>query len=267
MKKSKKTAADILFFIGMAVLLVIFIGSAVIFFHQKRQDIKQQAEFDALRAGVLQAEREQEIPADSETETGAELSREKRLDGYAVLHEQNQDMVGWVSLEGTSLDYPVMWTPKDRDYYLHRNFEKKYSGAGVPYLDGNCRWQEPQSNFLIYGHHMKNGSLFAVLDGYEKQDFYEQHQFILFDTLEKTGKYEVAAVFLLSGTGDEVPWRALLFSEDIEEFNKAWKEICRIRFYETDVEVSREDHLLALVTCEYTQKDGRLMVIAKEADT
>lgn len=92
---------------------------------------------------------------------------------YSVLYERNPDMAGWIRLDGTILNYPVMLTPKDEEYYLKRGFDKKSDINGLPFMDVRCSITAPVSNYLIHGHNMKNGSMFSCLLQYEKQEFYE----------------------------------------------------------------------------------------------
>lgn len=85
------------------------------------------------------------------------------------MKEQNPDFFGWISIEGTELNYPVMHTPKDEEYYLRRDFNGEDSQSGVPFLSASC--YEGCGNYLIYGHNMKNGSMFATLLAYADRDF------------------------------------------------------------------------------------------------
>lgn len=172
-------------------------------------------------------------------------------------------MIGWIRIEGTKIDYPVMQTPASPDFYLHMDFHKKRSSYGTPYMDENCRYQDPRTSLLIYGHHMKNGSMFAALEGYTDAAFYREHPYVQFDTMEEAGSYEVAAAIRIDAAGDQTIWQDLLFPKEDGDFAGAWERVCSQRFFDTGVELTEEDELLALVTCEYTLADGRIMVIAK----
>lgn len=108
--------------------------------------------------------------------SNATISSEKDqlLDVYAEFHKQNSDFVGWISLEGTSLDYPIMQTIDAPEYYLRRDFNKNYSLAGTPFLDARSDMENGNS-LIVYGHNMNDGSMFAVLQNYLKEGFLEQH--------------------------------------------------------------------------------------------
>ena len=110
------------------------------------------------------------------------------------MQEQNSDFVGWLSVPGTNIDYPVMQTVDEPNFYLKRGFDKQYSDYGVPYVQENCDLAL-SDNCVIYGHHMNNGTMFADLCKYESEDFYQEHKTIRFDTLSGFGEYEIVAVF------------------------------------------------------------------------
>lgn len=111
------------------------------------------------------------------------------------LWEKNQDLAGWLSIEGTAIDYPVMHTAQDEEYYLRRAFDRSNSVSGTPFLAAGCF--TGCGNYIIYGHNMKDGSMFAALLNYADDTFWEEHPTIRFDTLEETGTYQVLAAFYI----------------------------------------------------------------------
>ncbi len=182
---------------------------------------------------------------------------------YLSTAARNPDVVGWVRIEGTTLDYPVCQTPLDPEKYIHLDINGSYSSYGTPFMDGVCRLTKPRSSLLIYGHHMRNGSMFAILQNYTAVSYYRQHPFIQFDTVTEPGTYQVALVLKVDAQGTFISWQDLLFPEDEEVFNAALAVAIQNRYYDTGVPIRYTDELLALVTCEYTLNDGRLMVIAR----
>lgn len=188
----------------------------------------------------------------------------ERFPQYRALKEQNPDFVGWVRIEGTRIDYPVVQTPEEPDFYLHRDFQKNPSSYGIPYMAEACVWEEPGTSLLIYGHHMRDGGMFAALQNYTEKSYYRQHPYIQFDTISRAGSYEIVAVVKVDAASNSLPWQQLLFPGSEAEFAAAWEAFAASRFYQTDAFPEYEDRLLALVTCEYTLKDGRLMVVARE---
>lgn len=128
-------------------------------------------------------------------------------------------MTGWIRVDGTVIDYPVMQTPETPDFYLKRGFDKKYSAYGMIYMDEDCDLDAGCPNFVLYGHHMKNGSMFAALEKYTSEEFYREHPEILFDTLEETGRYQVAAVFKTPGTQITEAFAGTLLAATEEDYN------------------------------------------------
>ena len=186
---------------------------------------------------------------------------------YGALKEENSDFAGWISIDGTAIDYPVMQTPEDGSYYLKREFQKRRSLCGVPFADTACDLSSPDSNVILYGHNMKDGTMFSALLGYESPDFFAQHPTIRFDTMTEFGVYQVAAVLKASAEVGEPT--ALNLSDcaqwkDGQAFQDFLNQCSRQSLYPIEADLQAGDHLLLLSTCEYSRKDGRLIVIAKE---
>ena len=116
-------------------------------------------------------------------------------DQYGALFEQNPDMIGWIVIDDTTINYPVMQTPDRPDFYLKHDFEKQYSDYGVPYAAEDCVIDPQSDNITIYGHHMKSGKMFGALEDYKSEAFYWEHPLIRFDTRAGFGLYEIIAVF------------------------------------------------------------------------
>lgn len=117
------------------------------------------------------------------------------LPQYQALYTQNSDLAGWIQIDGTNINYPVMQSKHDPDFYLKHNFEKADSPHGCPYVQANCDLQTPSDNILVYGHNMKDGTMFSDLLQYKRESFWEQHRIIRFDTLTAQAEYTVMAVF------------------------------------------------------------------------
>ena len=176
--------------IGAAACAALFLFSGFMLFRQYA-DEKQSAEaFETISALVA----DETPPADESQETEAPQPEQTAFEKYTAVYEQNSDFVGWISIDGTNIDYPVMQTVDNPNYYLKRNFEKQYSDYGVPYVQENCDL-EFSDNCVIYGHHMNNGTMFADLCKYADEDFYREHKTIHFDTLSGFGEYEIVAAF------------------------------------------------------------------------
>lgn len=207
----------------------------------------------------------------SDEETGHEISsgESKIVDisaKYRKLYERNNDFAGWISIDGTRIDYPVMLTPEDEEYYLHRNFDRQDSDAGLPFMDSRCLIGRPSTNLLIFGHNMKNGDMFADLLKYSDKTYYDEHRYIRFDTVYDEGLYEIIAAFRTRvAYKDENTFRFYNFIEadSDAEFEYYLLNINKLALYDTGVDVKPNDRLLTLTTCEYTVEDGRFVVVAR----
>ncbi len=194
-------------------------------------------------------------------ETGEEMLI---LPEFAQVFQQNTDMVGWISIPGTVIDYPVVQTPDEPDYYLHRDFEKKYNLHGCIYAREQCDINKPSDNITMYGHRMGDGSMFAQLINYTKQDFFQQNRYIYFDTLTERHTYEIFAIFTTTATlGRGFQYHLFVDAENEHEFNDFVRTCKNSSFYDTGVEPQFGDKLITLSTCEYSQENGRLVVVAK----
>lgn len=186
------------------------------------------------------------------------------LPEYAALYLQNDDMVGWIEIEGTKLSYPVLQTPDEKDFYLNRDFNKETSNHGAIYVQENCDVWTPSDNVVIYGHNMKDGSMFATLLKYKKQSYWKEHRFIYFNTLLERHTYEIVAVFKTTATiGKGFDYHLFVNAADEEEFNKYIERIKKLDYYDTGVTAEYGDKLITLSTCEYSLTNGRLVVVAK----
>ena len=184
--------------------------------------------------------------------------------GLLALHEKNPDCVAWITIEGTVIDYPVMYRPGQKNYYLHRDFNGKHVSAGALFIAENCD-PDDSDNVIIYGHHMNSGKMFAALNKYKKQSFYEEHSRIVYETLNGQETYEVMFAFTTPVyTGNDFAYYAFSKAKSAEEYD-AYVTACRERsLYDTGVTAQYGDKLLTLSTCEYSQKNGRMVVVARK---
>ncbi len=202
-----------------------------------------------------------------ETQEPMNYSEEKTfIPEYQELYLQNNDMVGWIKVEDTNINYPVMQTPNEPDYYLNRDFYKNKSAYGCPYVQANCDVKTPSDNVIIYAHHMNDGSMFANLELFRSKDFWKSHKQVSFDTLDRKATYDILAVFAVPV--DETDKNSFKYYEfvnayDPQHFSDFVSRCKELSFYDTGVTAKYGDKLLTLSTCEYTHDNGRLVVVAK----
>lgn len=186
------------------------------------------------------------------------------LEKYAALYEKNHDLAGWISIEGAGIDYPVMQCGND-EYYLHHDFFRDESKYGCLCVRGQAD-VENGTNFIIYGHNMKDGSMFGDLDRYMEKAFYEQNPMISFDTLYEERIYEIVAVFrsqVYQQTDDVFKYYEFYEADTEEAFDNFYSSIKELSLYDTGVEAAFGDTFVTLSTCAYHVEDGRFVVVAR----
>ena len=240
---------------------------SAMFTHQYLDAKNSKAAFDDLTNLITEIDEPQK-DAGTEEESGlsaeelaaaeAALAREK----YAALFAQNNDFIGWIRIDGTNVNYPVMQTPNKPDFYLKRSFDKSYSDYGVPYIDEACM-TGISNNLVIYGHHMNDGSMFADLCKYADADFCREHPTIAFDTLSSLGKYEVVAAFKFNTNRETLKYNEYTLMDEVQ-FAEFMENVRARQLYDTGVTAEYGDQLLTLSTCEYTYPNGRFVVVAKK---
>ena len=249
----RKWLAGLLFIVSV-VLLTISIYFLMGMFLQERQDNQLQHQLQEM----LQ-EKSDEIGEDSSGDSLAQIDA-----GILALHEENPDCIGWITIDGTRIDYPVMYRPGDKNYYLHRDFNGEYSVNGCLYLAEECVPGD-SDNLIIYGHHMNSGKMFADLEKYKDEDFYKEHPMIQFRTIWGNEEYEILAAFTTPVyTGNDFNYYNFIKAQKGEDYEYFIREIKRKGIYETKVTACYGEKLLTLSTCEYSQKNGRMVVVAKK---
>ena len=239
---------------GAALCAALFLFSGAML-AREYLDQKRSAEAFAEVADLVKEDVELptlELADDPAQEPEGRTAYEK----YAEVYAQNSDLVGWISIPGTRIDYPVMQTKDNPNFYLKHAFDKSYSSYGVPYMQENCDIGI-SDNLVIYGHHMNNGSMFSNLCKYENEDFYREHKTIRFDTLDSFGEYEVVAAFKTVAYSEEgFKYYHFVRAEQEEDFNEFIAKCKELALYDTGVTAEYGDQLITLSTCEYSRTNG-----------
>jgi len=265
-----------LYIITIVILLVAFGVSAFqvgTYFLEGKEQEERYDELAALKEQAMsaatettQAEDETE-PVETTEETVCLTAENGMLLGYNELYEMNSDVVGWIKMEGTKMDYPVMQTPESTDFYLYKNFDKEHSTRGSIYAREVCDVNEPSDNITIYGHNMADGSMFACLNDYVNKEAWEYNSLIFFDTLYEYHTYKIFAVFKTTANlGEGFTYHQFVDAEDEEDFNDFVRTCKELAFYDTGITPEYGDKLICLSTCEYTLENGRLVVAAVRID-
>lgn len=208
-----------------------------------------------LKGGKPTAER----PPLPKNDTAVQDSDKPVLHDISLLKEKNPDCVGWVSIPGTSIDFPVM---QNGDFYLKHDFDGTYTDYGLPFLDERCSL-DTSDQLIIYGHHMNDGSMFSTLLNYADEDYCAAHPEIILETEQGAESYLIAAIVREKGSYVDGEWS--LFDQiniGLDSFNSLVGNLSERRLYDTGREFVFGDRLMTLVTCEYSQNNGRLAVVA-----
>lgn len=247
-----------------AAFAAIFLYSGMMLRQSHIDKTETAAAFSSVADLVLKKPEEhapESIPVSMES-TAPMTAREK----YAEVYAANNDFVGWISIEGTAIDYPVMQTVDRPNYYLRRGFDRDYSKHGVPYIQEDCVVGS-SDNLIIYGHNMNDGSMFANLCKYKSKDFWQTHTTIRFDTLDGFGVYEIVAVFkTVVYAQNGFRYFDYVEMDDPARFDAFIARCKALSLYDTGVEAEYGDKLITLSTCEYSRENGRMVVVARKVE-
>ncbi len=261
----------VLYTVTLILLLAVFAFSAfqvVTYFIESKAEADQFAQLQEIKNNAATKPTEATKPVETEpdetedtTPTGP--TEPQILPDYEELYKMNTDLAGWITIEGTEIDYPVMYTPQDPNFYLKRNFNKKYSSHGCIYAREECSLEEPSDNVTIYGHNMTDGSMFAGLHAYADKEKWEENPLIIFNTLYEYHTYKIFAVFKTTASVDEgFRYHRFVNADSEEDFDKFIAECKALSFYDTGITPKYGDKIICLSTCEYTLVNGRLVVAA-----
>lgn len=256
--KAKRRRSSIGYTVAMIFFGAVFLVSAGLLVKRFLDDRKTENEFASLQAMI-----DTTATTDTQDPTGENVNPNGAK--FAALRDKNSDFIGWISIDGTNLDFPVMYAPTNKDFYLRHDFNKEYSIYGVPYLDEKTTLgaNAESDNLIIYGHNMKTGTIFGCLTGYKKADYYQQHPYIEFDTVYGDAQYEVFAAFAIDVVNDTSFVYNQYVDMDEESYNAYVEEVCHRSDMDTGIRPAYGEQLLTLSTCEYSTDNGRFVVVAR----
>lgn len=202
--------------------------------------------------------------------TIAEETEPVILPKYEILYNKNKNLIGWLKIDDTNIDYPVMKSVNgDGSYYLEHNFDQKEDKNGTLFMDDACDVIDFSDNLIIYGHNMKSGQMFGTLDYYADESYYKKHPAIKFDTIYEEGVYDVMFAFRSQVYSEaEIVFKYYQFIDAVseKEFDSSIEEMRKMSLYDTGVDAEYGDRLLTLSTCDYQEEDGRFVVVCKKRD-
>lgn len=252
----------------ISLLLIFALGfciaawKIVFYYHEERAA-------DNLYAGLLQQVTivPETAPTEATQNESEEPGEKPVLPEYELLHLENPDLVGWITIEGAEISYPVVQSTWEPNFYLTHDFNGEESKYGCPYVQENCDVFAPSDNVIIYGHHVRSGTMFSELLRYREESFWKENPTFRFDTLTDRCEYEVMAVVSTRADESGIAYRSFVNAADETEF-AAFVDRCKTHArYDTGVTAAYGDHLLTLSTCESNQDpDTRLIVVARRIE-
>lgn len=254
--KKAKHKGSLVYDVAIFVCLAIFLVSGGLLVKRYFDDRRTESEFADLQAMILPAEE------------GQAATPESNSARFAALRERNSDFIGWISIDDTPLDFPVMYAPDNKDFYLRHDFYKEYSVYGVPYLDEKTTLgaNDQSDNLVIYGHNMKTGTIFGCLTNYKEASYYAEHPRIDFDTVYGDAAYEVFAAFSIDVAADTSFVYNQYVDLDEESYNAYVDEVISRSDVDTGIRPAYGEQLLTLSTCEYSSANGRYVVVARRVN-
>ncbi|MGN0435602.1 MAG: class B sortase [Wujia sp.] len=281
-KKSRKRSKKqrVIYTVLMLVFFAIFLGCAIYLFvyyyssyksekrfNELRDLTTEDADFDYSSIGATPIDADVASDGDSEPKF-VEIDGKIIQSKFAQLYSMNPDFIGWIKIDDTIIDYPVMMTPRYEEYYLYKDFDKNYSRAGTIFVDTSSDIEKPSDNIIIYGHHMQTGKMFHELSEYSDEEYYKEHKYIEFDTLYGDGKYEVIAAFKTQIYEQEYTgfkYYTFFNAKNEAAFDNYVKNCMALTPYETSG-AEYGDKLITLSTCSYHVENGRYVVVAKKIE-
>lgn len=263
-------------FLLFAFLFLLAVVMMVYSFWKSRHDEQQlKKQQEALAESIVIGETE---PEEGSVSYDVQQEEPVIVPEYQELYEQNQDFIGWLRIEGTNINYPVMQTPQDEEYYLYRDFygEENQNGCLIMDTDSNVgvgdrehEYQNgsvPSTNLIIHGHTMKSGEMFGDLDLYADETYGLEHSIICFDSLYEHREYELMAVFysqVFYENQDVFKYYKFFQADTGEEFDDWYDNIKQLSLYDTGVTAEFGDEFITLSCCAYHVEDGRFVVVAR----
>ena len=234
-------------------MIVFILALAYIINHlEEGEEIKQESDL----LNTIEIEETQVTPQKTE-----------RMLQIEKLQEQNSDIVGWIEVEGTNINYPVL-QGEDNGYYMNHNYKKEENTYGSIFLDKDYDWSIPSSNLLLYGHNLQNGELFHDILNYKDKSYYEEHPVIRFTTEKEDSEFEIISAFysIVYYKSETNVFRYYYFinADNEEEYNEFVENAKEASIYDTGKTAEYGDQLITLSTCSYHTEDGRFAVVARK---
>lgn len=272
MKKTSKQKKIIYGFISVIIFVLITFGFLAGYSKSIKQDTEESKAYieddiinENNKFDIIYNEENDDVEKSQETEI---LYESERIDKVKELQKINSDIVGWLEIPDTNISYPIL-QGIDNDYYMRRNYKKRYSLNGSLFLDANYNWYKPSDNLLIYGHNNRGtNEMFVELLKYKDESFYKKNPIVRFTTENEDAIYEIISVFksrvYYKRETDVFRYYYFIDAENKEEFDYYVSESKKASLYDIETTAEYGDQLITLSTCDWSQQDGRFVVVARK---
>ena len=263
--KEKLTTQKRIIYILINGIFIFLIAISVIyiidFFSLKKEAMEESNLLNTIKIN------ENEIIQTETRDTKAISKGAERIMKIKKLQKENPDIIGWIEIENTNINYPVL-QGTDNEYYMTHNYKKEKSKKGSIFLSKDYDWNIPSTNLLIYGHNLRNGTMFEELLEYENEEFYKEHPIIRFTTAEEDAEYVIISVFKsrVYYKYEKNVFRYYYFvnAKTQEEYNEFIGNAKKASLYNIEETAVFGDQLITLSTCSYHTEDGRFVVVGRK---
>lgn len=271
-----------MYILAVCICVIVFSFSTVYVLYNMYADFQEEQLLSKIQTEKQQETHNQQVPEENKdlyeendnlyNPVEQENQPKQILEEYKELYEENNDLYGWIEIEGTTINYPVMFTPDEPNFYIDKNWNKEICpnrvGTSI-YISGETTLDS--ENIIIYGHNFKNHKMFGALGFYKDETYYEEHKYIQFDTLYEKQIFEIISVSkgVVYYNEVQIPEGAYLFYDHIEldteeEFDEYVSYMKDNAWYDIETTAEFGDQLITLCTCDYWIKNGRLVIVAKK---
>ena len=248
-KKNKSIKRKIISLISI-ICTIVFIGAAIYFVNDL----------------IISQRDKGKIKEVQEYMKTDEKNYNEQVEKLKQMQESNNNLKCWIKIDDTKINYPILQAD-DNDYYLNHDYENNKNKYGSIFLKKECDVNNPNSNLMIYGHHMKDGEMFTGIMQYEKQSFWENHKTIYLTTDSEVREYQIIAAFksrvFYKNEKNVFRFYNYLNFANKEKYDEYINNVKKIQLYDTGITASYGEQLMTLITCEYSQKNGRFVIVAK----
>ena len=256
-EKRKSNKLRLIILISIIIVSVVMIGLNWYF----QKSIKNDEELQGILNDNSQAQ-------NTQLEAEAEKTKTERMTMLEELQKENSDIIGWLEIPGSNISYPVL-QGENNNYYVNHNYKKEYSKNGSLFLDKDYDWSLPSTNLLIHGHNNRGtNEMFCGLMEYKNEEYYKTHPKIRFTTNQEDAEYEIISVFLsrvyYKSETNVFRYYYFINAENEQQFNEYVQNSKKASLYNIEATATYGDQLMTLSTCEFSQEDGRLAVVARK---